>query len=113
MSGNSASRPSQTACVPNVMATMLMITATVKAIDSQRWTCRINLFQFMRYSLQQSAAAASVRAGQNLVQFFEELLPSGMRAAIGLALIGAESGLLHAQARSRRRRRQRERHHAF
>src|SRR5437660_2264542 len=33
------------------MATMLTMTATVKAIDSQRWVCRIHLFQFNWTSL--------------------------------------------------------------
>jgi hypothetical protein len=28
------------------MATTLTMTATVKAMDSQRWVCRIHLFQF-------------------------------------------------------------------
>jgi hypothetical protein len=37
--------------LPVLKATMLAMTVTVKAIDSQRWICRIHLFQFSRGSL--------------------------------------------------------------
>jgi hypothetical protein len=35
------------------MAMILMITATVKAMDSQRWVCRINLLKFNETSSQE------------------------------------------------------------
>ena len=38
--------PTQTACCSCTKATMLTMTATVKAMDSQRWICRTHLFQF-------------------------------------------------------------------
>jgi hypothetical protein len=31
---------------PNPMATKLAMTVSVKAMDSQRWICRIHVFQF-------------------------------------------------------------------
>jgi hypothetical protein len=45
-SGSSAKRPTQTAGFSRPKATMLTMTATVKAMDSQRWVCRTHLFQF-------------------------------------------------------------------
>src|SRR5437867_4465546 len=45
-SGGSAMRPTQTACFFSTKATMLAMTATVKAMASQRWVCRTKLFQF-------------------------------------------------------------------
>src|SRR5262245_12265354 len=50
---------------------------------------------------------------QNLLQPFKELLPSGMRAAKRLLLIGTEADLLHAQARAGAGRCERKRHHAL
>ena len=44
-SGNSASRPTQTGGSFRIMATMLTMTATVKAMDVQRWACRIHSFK--------------------------------------------------------------------
>src|SRR6516225_6784567 len=45
-SGATARRPTQVAYLPLTTATMLMMTARVKAMDSQRWVCRTHLFQF-------------------------------------------------------------------
>src|SRR6266852_6298048 len=45
-SGNTAKRPTLEVYFPCTTATMLTMTATVKAIDSQRWVCRTHLFQF-------------------------------------------------------------------
>jgi len=39
-------QPSLEEYFPCTTATPLMMTATVKAMDSQRWVCRIHLFQF-------------------------------------------------------------------
>src|SRR5215472_14152524 len=44
-SGNTAMRPTPPLYFFSAMATILMITATVKAMDSQRWICRTHLFQ--------------------------------------------------------------------
>src|SRR3954466_3828774 len=106
MSGNSASRPTQTACFSCIMAIMLTTTATVKAMDSQRWICRIRIFQFNETSFcNEGEAAALVRPRHELFELGEELLPSGMGAAKSLLLLGAESRLLHAQQCARARRR--------
>jgi hypothetical protein len=40
-------------------ATMLTMTATVKAMDSQRWVCRTHLFQFNVTSSEDEAEAGS------------------------------------------------------
>src|SRR5206468_6311438 len=45
-SGSSAKRPTQTVYFFCATATMLTMTPTVKAMDSQRWVCRTHLFQF-------------------------------------------------------------------
>jgi hypothetical protein len=45
-SGNTAKRPTLEEYFPCTTATMLTMTATVKAMDSQRWVCRTHLFQF-------------------------------------------------------------------
>src|SRR6266853_6318804 len=45
-SGNTAKRPSLELYFPCTTATPLTMTATVKAMDSQRWVCRTHLFQF-------------------------------------------------------------------
>src|SRR6266851_2044968 len=45
-SGNTAKRPTLEVYFPCTTATMLTMTATVKALDSQRWVCRTHLFQF-------------------------------------------------------------------
>src|ERR1700676_3275239 len=45
-SGSSAKRPTQPVYFCSRTATMLTTTATVKAMDSQRWICRTHLFQF-------------------------------------------------------------------
>src|SRR5437660_11279570 len=46
-SGNTAKRPTLEVYLPCTTATMLTMTATVKAMDSQRWVCRTHLFQFI------------------------------------------------------------------
>src|SRR5947209_11869060 len=63
--------------------------------------------------IERRPAAELVCPCQQLVQLGEELLPAGMRAAIGLLLAGAEARLLDTQMRARARRRQRECHHAL
>src|SRR6266478_45265 len=50
-SGITAERPSLELYFPCTTATPLTMTATVKAMDSQWWVCRIHLFQFNRTSL--------------------------------------------------------------
>jgi hypothetical protein len=45
-SGNTAKRPTLEVYLPCTTATMLTMTATVKAMDSQRCVCRTHLFQF-------------------------------------------------------------------
>jgi hypothetical protein len=45
-SGATAKRPTEVLYFFCAMATLLMMTAAVKAMDSQRWVCRIHLFQF-------------------------------------------------------------------
>ena len=49
-SGITADRPSELVYFFSAIATMLMSTATVKAMDSQRCVSRIHLFQFNRTS---------------------------------------------------------------
>jgi hypothetical protein len=44
-SGATAKRPTMLVYLPLTTATMLTTTAAVKAMDSQRWVCRIHLFQ--------------------------------------------------------------------
>ncbi len=46
-----ADSPSLLLYFPRTTVTPLMMTATVKTIDSQRWVCRTHLFQFNRTSL--------------------------------------------------------------
>src|SRR5689334_18460566 len=98
------------------MATTLTITATVKAMESQRWSCLITIFQFNETSLGNErwcGGRTSVRPRQKLFQLFEELLPPGMGAAIGLLLIGPEACLLHPQPGPSAGRGECERHHAL
>src|SRR3977135_3738373 len=45
-SGITAKRPTEAVYFFSAMATMLTMTATVNAMDSQRWVCRTHLFQF-------------------------------------------------------------------
>ena len=45
-SGTSAKRPTQAAYAFSTTATKLTMKPTVKAMDSQRWVCRTNVFQF-------------------------------------------------------------------
>ena len=45
-SGATAMRPTEVLYFFSPMATMLTMRATVKAIENQRWVCRIHLFQF-------------------------------------------------------------------
>src|SRR5229473_2220119 len=45
-SGATAKRPTELVYFFCAVATMLTMTATVKAMDSQRWVCRTHLFQF-------------------------------------------------------------------
>src|SRR6267378_2977615 len=45
-SGITAKRPSLELYFPCTTATPLTMTATVKAMDNQRWVCRTHLFQF-------------------------------------------------------------------
>ena len=45
-STNTAKRPILELYLPRATATPLTMTATVKAMDSQRWVCRTHLFQF-------------------------------------------------------------------
>src|ERR1044071_3264733 len=114
MSGNSASRPTHTACLSRITATMLAMTATVKAIDSQRWVCRIHMFQLIGYSLfEKRDEATSVRPRRQLFQLVEHLLPAEPGAAKCLPLVGPEADLLHAQEGAFGCRGERERHHAL
>src|SRR5215470_14275353 len=50
VSGRTAKRPSRLVYFFCATATMLTMTATVKATHSQRWVCRTHLFQFNRTS---------------------------------------------------------------
>ena len=45
-----ADSPSLLLYFPRTTVTPLIMTATVKTMDSQRWVCRIHLFQFNRTS---------------------------------------------------------------
>src|SRR5262249_19250439 len=55
-SGSSTRRPTQTTGSFPAKATMLTMTATVKAMDSQRWICRTQLLQFTRTSFEHACA---------------------------------------------------------
>src|SRR5688572_24556253 len=88
---------------------MLTMKPAVKAMDIQRWTCRIHLFQFIA----SSSSPSSIDPRQYLVELRQELLPSDLRAAEGLRLVRPEARLLHAQARPLVRRGEREGHHAL
>src|SRR4029078_9618855 len=55
---------------------------------------------------------SSAHPGRTLLQLVEKVLPSGVRAAKGLPLVGPEAPLLHAQMRTRARRSERECDHA-
>src|SRR5262245_66368048 len=112
MSGSSARRPTQKAGSFCVMATMLMMTATVKAMATQRWICRSHMFQFNCDLLLTMRRQTSVCPRQGLLQICQELLPSDPGAAVGLFLIRPEARLLHAQMGSGSRRRERKGHHA-
>src|SRR3989442_12077648 len=54
-SGNTAKRPTLEVYFPCTTATMLTMTATVKAMDNQRWVCRTHLFQFNDIVLRSSS----------------------------------------------------------
>src|SRR5580692_4535850 len=89
--------------MPKPCIAKMLATITTKNIDTQRCVWRIALF--MKFS--------SSFARNNLLKLAEEHRPTLLGAAIGLWLIAAEAGLLHAQMRARARRRQRERHRGF
>jgi hypothetical protein len=69
-SGNTAMRPTLEVYLPCTTATMLTMTATVKAMDSQRWVCRIHLFQFNVTSSEDQPDAD--RAHYNYITAFGE-----------------------------------------
>jgi len=52
-SGATAKRPSELVYFSSTTATMLTMTAAVKAMDNQRWVCRTHLFQFNGTSYRQ------------------------------------------------------------
>src|SRR5262249_29787255 len=101
------------------------MTATVKAMDSQRWICRTHLFQFMGPPSDDSSNCAdralspeprqqiSFCPRQNLLELREELLPACLGAAEGLLLLRPEAGLFHTQMCSCPRRGKREGHDAL
>src|SRR5258705_13083426 len=116
-SGNSARRPTQTACFSCTTATTLTMTATVKAMDSQRCIWRTEIFQFNETSFdfetsRSATRQTSVRPRQELLKLRKELLPSGVGAAKGQLLIWPEARLLHAQVGPRARSRERKGHYA-
>src|SRR5947209_390738 len=82
---------------------MLTMTATVKAMDSQRWVCRTHLFQFNGTSFE-LCRQTSVYPRQYLLQVRKELLPPALGALVVLRLIRPEARLLHAQVGPRARR---------
>src|SRR4029434_11098103 len=95
-SGNNAKRPIQRLCACCTMATMLTMTATVKAMDSQRWICRTQVFPFIETSSEialKGEGQTSVRPRQELLQLREELLPAGLGSPEGLLLIRPEARL--------------------
>src|SRR6266508_3315808 len=98
------------------MATKLAMTVAVKTIDSQRWICRIDVFQFNETSVETRRCATrriSVCSRHEFFQLREELLPSRVGAAKSLLLIWPEARLLHAQQGPRARWRERKGHHAL
>src|SRR2546425_12137547 len=65
-SGSSAKRPTQTLYFFCSTATMLTMTATVKAMDSQRWVSRTHLFQFNGTSSEDEQGSADSRISESL-----------------------------------------------
>src|SRR5439155_861413 len=77
-SGSSAKRPTQTVYFFCATATMLTMTPTVKAMDSQRWVCRTHLFQFNGTPLKTSPKRIDSRLLSRLrgpvARFYTDLL---------------------------------------
>src|SRR5262249_20073259 len=102
------------------------MTVTVKAMDTQRWICRIHLFQFNGTSSEDEPEAdrARIRVARDRLrprpstgsgdprEQVDELpahhLPAVARAAEVLLLVRPEARLHEGQARARRRGRERE-----
>jgi hypothetical protein len=57
-SGTTAKRPTLEVYFPCATATMLTMTATVRAMDSQRWVYRTHLFQFIGTSSEDEPEAS-------------------------------------------------------
>src|SRR4051794_5006801 len=89
------------------MATKLAMTATVKAIDSQRWICRTHVFQFNGTSSEDEPKGnrqTSIYPCQDLLQGCKESRQPALGALVVPLLIRPEARLLHAQVGPRARR---------
>src|SRR5258706_13679697 len=103
------------------MATKLAMTATVKAMDIQRWICRTHSFQFTGTSSEDEPKADRAhvqvlrsRGSRDPREQVDELpahhLPAVARASKVLLLVRLEARLHEGQAGARRRGREREGH---
>src|SRR5262245_35503755 len=94
------------------MTTMLAMTVSVKATPSQRWVCRIHLFQFIGTSFDDEAqtSSGSLNPPEQVDKLSAHHVPAVARAAEGLLLVRLESRLHEGKVRARRRGRERECH---
>src|SRR6516165_1476009 len=92
------------------------MTVTVKAMDTQRWICRIQLFQFKGTSPEDEPeadwahSAASWEPREQIDELPAHHLPAVARATEVLLLVRPEARLHEGQAGARRRGREREGH---
>ena len=83
------------------MATKLAMTATVKAIDTQRWICRTQLFQFNGTSSEnEPKRIGSWDPRKQVDELPAHHLPAVTRAAEVLLLVRLEAGLHEGKARA-------------
>src|SRR5262245_7323809 len=97
------------------MATKLAMTVTVKAMDTQRWICRIQWLQFNGTSLEDQprerrASTGSLDPGEQVDELSAHHLPAVAGAGEVLLLVRLEARLHDEEPRPRRRRREREGH---
>src|SRR3990172_8650982 len=81
------------------------MTVTVKAMDSQRWVCRTQLFQFNETSSEDETGSWDPR--EEVDELPAHHLPAVARAGEVLLLVRPEARLHEGQARARRRGRER------
>jgi hypothetical protein len=79
-----AKRPTEFVYFFCAIATMLTMTAAVKAIDSQRWVCRIHLFQLNGTSFEHLSHEKRLEHFTAEIRIAVEERPLQGRVAVGL-----------------------------